>query len=86
MRQVALAGNPDRLGLGTANGTLLAFVSDPAGWVTALDGKTLAMLARKRFPQARDLSIMPDGHAALATGDGGVVVLDENLEQVKRVF
>jgi anti-sigma factor RsiW len=62
-----------------------AYVSTPDGWVTAIKSDTLEVVARKQFAPSSDLSAMPDGHAALAQGQG-VLILDEQLQEIKRVF
>jgi DNA-binding beta-propeller fold protein YncE len=61
----------------------MAFLSDRSGFVTVVNLEQFKVETRKQFGNnARDVSPMPDGHVAVATGEGGVIVLNDQLEKM----
>ena len=81
-RSLALSGNPDRLSIMGD----LAFLSDRAGFVTAVRVDTLEVLGRVRVNGVpMDISPMPGNHLAVAISKGGVVVLDRNLKTLETI-
>ncbi len=74
-RRVALAGHPDKLALSGDS----AYVSDRAGRVTRVNLASGRQLS-KTFDHPMDLATMPGGHLALADGDGGLKILDADLD------
>ena len=77
----ALEGTPDRLTLAPNR---VAYLSDRAGFVTAVNADSLEIIARKKFDaKLMDLTPMPDGHIAVAAANKGVLILDDRLEMVK---
>ncbi len=81
-REVALIGNPDRLSV--IGG--VAFLSDRAGFITAVRLDTLTVLGRVRVNGVpMDLSPMPGDHLAVAMSKGGVVVLDKDLKTLETI-
>ena len=81
-RSLALSGNPDRLSIMGD----LAFLSDRAGFVTAVRVDTLEVLGRVRVNGVpMDISPMPGDHLAVAISKGGVVVLDRNLKTLETI-
>ncbi len=88
--ELKLEGSPDRMTIapvvpgapGTAPGGV-AYLSDRAGFVTAVNVKDLKVIARRNLGgKTMDLSIMPDGHVAVA-GSNGVKILNDKLETVR---
>ena len=64
----------------------LAFLSDRAGFVTAVRVDTLEVLGRVRVNGVpMDISPMPGDHLAVAISKGGVVVLDRNLKTLETI-
>ena len=81
-RSVRLIGNPDRLSISGD----LAFLSDRAGFVTAVRIKTLEVLGRVRVDGVpMDISPMPGDHLAVAISNGGVIVLDGGLKTLETI-
>ena len=75
-----LEGTPDRLTLAPG----VAYLSDRAGFVTAVKTEPLKVLARKKLAdKLMDLTPMPDGHIAVAAAEKGVMILDDKLERLK---
>jgi YVTN family beta-propeller protein len=61
----------------------MAFLSDRSGFVTVVNLEQFKVENRKQFgTNARDVSPMPDGHVAVANGEGGVIVLNDQLEKM----
>ncbi len=61
----------------------IAYLSDRSGFVTTVNLEQFKVENRKQFGNnARDVSPMIDGHVAVATGEGGVIVLDDKLEKM----
>jgi YVTN family beta-propeller protein len=61
----------------------MAFLSDRSGFITVVNLEQFKVETRKQFGNnARDVSPMPDGHVAVATGEGGVIVLNDQLEKM----
>jgi YVTN family beta-propeller protein len=61
----------------------IAYLSDRSGFVTTVNLEPFKVENRKQFgSNARDVSPMPDGHVAVATGEGGVIVLNDKLEKM----
>lgn len=61
----------------------IAYLSDRSGFVTTVNLEQFKVENRKQFGNnARDVSPMPDGHVAVATGEGGVIVLNDKLEKM----
>ncbi len=88
--ELKLEGSPDRITIapvvpgapGTAPGGV-AYLSDRAGFVTAVNVKDLKVITRRNLGgKTMDLSIMPDGHVAVA-GSNGVKILNDKLETVR---
>jgi YVTN family beta-propeller protein len=78
--RLKLEGTPDRLTLAPG----VAYLSDRAGFVTAVQTEPLQVLARKKLAdKLMDLTPMPDGHIAVAAADKGVMILDDKLERLK---
>ncbi len=64
----------------------LAFITDSEGFVSVVDLAKQKVIARKRLQNpAMGLSVMPDGHLAIALEKRGIVVLDNKLEMVKQI-
>ena len=81
-REVALIGNPDRLSVMDD----VVFLSDRAGFVTAVRIDTLEVLGRVRVNGVpMDISSMPDDHLAVAISKGGVIVLDRDLRTLETI-
>ena len=79
--RLRLEGTPDRLTLAPG----VAYLSDRAGFVTAIKTEPLQVLARKKLAdKLMDLTPMPDGHIAVAAASKGVMILDAKLEQLKK--
>jgi YVTN family beta-propeller protein len=79
--RLKLEGTPDRLTLAPG----VAYLSDRAGFVTAINTELLKVIARKKLAdKLMDLTPMPDGHIAVAAGNDGVMILDDKLEQLKK--
>jgi YVTN family beta-propeller protein len=78
--RLKLEGTPDRLTLAPG----VAYLSDRAGFVTAVKTEPLQVLARKKLAdKLMDLTPMPDGHIAVAAADKGVMILNDKLERLK---
>jgi YVTN family beta-propeller protein len=78
--RLRLEGTPDRLTLAPG----VAYLSDRAGFVTAVKTEPLKVLARKKLAdKLMDLTPMPDGHIAVAAASKGVMILDDRLERIK---
>ncbi len=86
---VKLEGAPDRIMVapvipgvrGAPEG--IAYLSDRSGFVTAVNAVNLSVIARKNLGgKPMDLTVMPDGHIAVA-GSRGVKILDDRLETVR---
>jgi YVTN family beta-propeller protein len=78
--RLKLEGMPDRLTLAPG----VAYLSDRAGFVTAVKTEPLQVLARKKLAdKLMDLTPMPDGHIAVAAADKGVMILNDKLERLK---
>jgi YVTN family beta-propeller protein len=78
--RLKLEGTPDRLTLAPG----VAYLSDRAGFVTAVKTEPLQVLARKKLAdKLMDLTPMPDGHIAVAAAEKGVMILDDKLERLK---
>ena len=78
--RLKLEGTPDRLTLAPG----VAYLSDRAGFVTAVQTEPLKVLARKKLAdKLMDLTPMPDGHIAVAAASKGVMILDDKLERIK---
>ncbi len=61
----------------------MAFLSERNGFVSVVDLEQFKVSSRKQFGNnARDVSPMPDGHVAVANGEGGVIVLNDQLEKM----
>ena len=61
----------------------IAYLSDRSGFVTTVNLEQFKVQDRKQFgSNARDVSPMPDGHVAVAAGEGGVIVLNDKLEKM----
>jgi DNA-binding beta-propeller fold protein YncE len=61
----------------------MAFLSDRSGFITVVNLEQFKVISRKQFGNnARDVSPMPDGHVAVANGEGGVIVLNDQLEKM----
>ena len=61
----------------------IAYLSDRSGFVTTVNLEQFKVENRKQFgSNARDVSPMPDGHVVIATGEGGVIVLNDKLEKM----
>ena len=61
----------------------MAFLSDRSGFITVVNLEQFKVENRKQFGNnARDVSPMPDGHVAVANGEGGVIVLNDQLEKM----
>jgi hypothetical protein len=74
-----LEGDADKMTV--MNGT--AYLSDRNGFITTINLEQFKVENRKQFGNnARDVSPMPDGHVAVATGEGGVIVLNDQLEKM----
>ena len=81
-RELALIGNPDRL---SVMGDV-AFLSDRAGFVTAVRLDTFTVLGRVRVNGVpMDLSPMPGDHLAVAISKGGVIVLNKDLKTLETI-
>jgi YVTN family beta-propeller protein len=79
--RLKLEGTPDRLTLAPG----VAYLSDRAGFVTAVKTEPLQVLARRKLAdKLMDLTPMPDGHIAVAAASKGVMILDDKLEQLKK--
>jgi YVTN family beta-propeller protein len=79
--RLKLEGSSDRLTLAPG----VAYLSDRAGFVTAVKTEPLQVLARKKLAdKLMDLTPMPDGHIAVAAAEKGVMILDDKLEQLKK--
>jgi YVTN family beta-propeller protein len=79
--RLKLEGTPDRLTLAPG----VAYLSDRAGFVTAINTELLKVIARKKLAdKLMDLTPMPDGHIAVAAGNDGVMILDDKLEQLNK--
>ena len=64
----------------------LAFLSDRAGFVTAVRVDTLEVLRRVGVNGVpMDISPMSGDHLAVAISKGGVVVLDRNLKTLETI-
>jgi YVTN family beta-propeller protein len=88
--ELKLTGSPDRITVapvvpgatGAAPGGV-AYLSDRAGFVTAVNTTNLSVIARKNLGgKTMDLTMMPDGHVAV-TGSNGVKILDDKLETIR---
>ncbi len=61
----------------------IAYLSDRSGFITTVNLEQFKVENRKQFGNnARDVSPMPDGHVAVASGEGGVIVLNDKLEKM----
>ncbi len=61
----------------------IAYLSDRSGFITTVNLEQFKIQDRKQFgDNARDVSPMPDGHVAVASGEGGVIVLNDKLEKM----
>jgi outer membrane protein assembly factor BamB len=61
----------------------IAYLSDRSGFITTVNLEQFKVENRKQFGNnARDVSPMPDGQVAVATGEGGVVVVNDKLEKM----
>ncbi len=61
----------------------IAYLSDRTGFITTVNLEQFKVENRKQFGNnARDVSPMIDGHVAVATGEGGVIVLNDKLEKM----
>jgi hypothetical protein len=81
--QVALEGTPQLLRLTDQ----YAFVADKEGYISVVDLKNRRVSARKRLQNpAMSLSVMPDGHIALALEKRGIVVVDNKLEVQRTIY
>jgi PQQ-like domain len=79
--RLKLEGTPDRLTLAPG----VAYLSDRAGFVTAVKTDPLQVIARKKLAdKLMDLTPMPDGHIAVAAAEKGVMILNDKLEQLKK--
>ncbi len=79
--RLTLEGTPDRLTLAPG----VAYLSDRAGFVTAVKTEPLQVVARKKLAdKLMDLTPMPDGHIAVAAAEKGVMILNDKLEQLKK--
>jgi YVTN family beta-propeller protein len=79
--RLKLEGTPDRLTLAPG----VAYLSDRAGFVTAVKTEPLKVIARKKLAEKlMDLTPMPDGHIAVAAAEKGVMILDDKLEELKK--
>ncbi len=80
--EVKLEGTPQYLRLTDQ----FAFIADKDGFVSVVDLEKRVVSARKRLQNpAMGLSIMPDGHVAVALEKRGIVVLDSKLETVSQL-
>jgi outer membrane protein assembly factor BamB len=88
--ELKLEGSPDRITIapvvpgasGAAPGGV-AYLSDRSGFVTAVNVNDLKVIARRNLGgETMDLSVMPDGHIAVA-GSTGVKILDDKLQTVR---
>lgn len=78
--ELKLEGAPDRITIAPGG---IAYLSDRAGFVTAVNATRLELIARKNLGgKTMDLSVMPDGHVAVV-GSNGVKILDNKLETVR---
>ena len=81
--RVALEGTPQLLRLTDQ----FAFIADKEGFISVVDLVSQQVTARKRLQNpAMALSLMPDGHLAVALEKRGVVVLDSKLEVIKTIL
>ena len=81
LEKIALEGRPQLLRLTDE----FAFIADSDGFVSVVDLAKKKVTARKRLQNSvMGLSDMPDGHMAVALEKAGIVVLDDNLEVIKR--
>jgi hypothetical protein len=81
--QVPLEGTPQLLRLTDQ----YAFVADKEGYVSVVDLAKQVVSARKRLQNpAMSLSVMPDGHIALALEKRGIVVVDSKLEVLRTIY
>jgi outer membrane protein assembly factor BamB len=81
--RVLLEGTPQRLRLTDQ----YAFVADAQGFVSVVEVKNRTVSARKRFQNpTMSLSVMPDGHVALALEKRGIVVVDSTLKVVRTIY
>jgi outer membrane protein assembly factor BamB len=79
VQSLKLEGQADKMTI--QNG--IAYLSDRSGFVTTVNLEQFKVENRKQFgSNARDVSPMPDGHVAVATGEGGVIVLNDKLEKM----
>jgi outer membrane protein assembly factor BamB len=61
----------------------LAYLSDRSGFITTVNLEQFKVENRKQFGNnARDVSPMRDGQVAVATGEGGVIVVNDKLEKM----
>ncbi len=82
LEKIVLEGTPQLLRLTD----LYAFVADKEGFVSVVDLQKQQVTVRKRLRNpALALSMMPDGHIAIAVEKNGIVVLDNKLEMVKSI-
>jgi hypothetical protein len=76
-----LEGTPDRITVAPNN---VAYLSDRTGFVTAVNTVQLEVIARRNLGgKPMDVSMMPDGHVAVANGADGLKILDDKLETVR---
>ncbi len=79
VQTLKLEGQADKMTI--QNG--IAYLSDRSGFVTTVNLEQFKVENRKQFgSNARDVSPMPDGHVAVAAGEGGVIVLNDKLEKM----
>ncbi len=82
LERIPLEGTPQLLRLTDQ----YAFVADQEGFMSVIDLTKKAVTARKRLQNpAMGLSIMPDGHLAVALEKRGIIVLDDKLEMIKQI-
>jgi hypothetical protein len=81
--RVPLQGTPQRLRLTDQ----YAFVTDAEGYVSVVDLAKRTVSARKRLQNpVMSLSVMSDGHIALALEKRGIVVMDNKLEVLRTIY
>lgn len=78
-RRVQVPGRPDKLVLSGNR----AYLSDRAGNVTSIDLVSGTRQSRA-FTKPMDLAVMEDGHVALADAEGGVKILDQDLNVTRQ--
>jgi outer membrane protein assembly factor BamB len=78
--ELKLEGSPDRITIAPGG---VAYLSDRSGFVTAVNVNDLKVIARRNLgSETMDLSVMPDGHVAVASSKG-IKILDDKLETVR---